>query len=390
MAGTVGDLLESEGIEVSDHDVVAPGPTTKLTRGPQIAVKFGREVTFTVDGKQQTIWTTATTVDQAVDALGIDTAGAELSTSRSAADRPRGPGRRHRHREDRHDQGRRQEASRHHHRADRRRGTDGGQDHRRRDDKLSIAKTAAARGRREVQLHPGRREAGDQEAEGRLRHGPQGIQQDSRHGRDQDRQGRRQRRPHPSPTGWSGTTARSSAGSRSTRSPRSPSPRSSWSAPRSRRAEARRESTGGGRCIGQRVGQARPVRVRRQLVDQHRQRLLRRAAVHAEHLARVRRVRHAAPHQPRPADRRRQEGPGRRRAGAVAGLHQQAGPSLSPARTPARPLGPRAGRAPRAAAQQAARAELRHRRQHRAAHRRRLGGRTPTTSCWRSVPASDR
>ncbi len=63
------------------------------------------------------------------------------------------------------------------------------------------------------------------------------------------------------------------------------------------------------------LGQDRPVRVRRQLVDQHRQRLLRRPAVHAEHLARVRRVRHAEPRQPRPADRGGQEGPGRCRAG---------------------------------------------------------------------------
>ena len=84
-AGTVGDLLHSEGIEVSDHDVVAPGLTAKLDEGSRVAVRFGREVTFNVDGKPQTIWTTATTVDQAVSALGIDTAGAELSTSRSSS-----------------------------------------------------------------------------------------------------------------------------------------------------------------------------------------------------------------------------------------------------------------------------------------------------------------
>jgi uncharacterized protein YabE (DUF348 family) len=84
-AGTVGDLLHSEGIEVSDHDVVAPGLTAKLNEGSRVAVRFGREVTFNVDGKPQTIWTTATTVDQAVSALGIDTAGAELSTSRSSS-----------------------------------------------------------------------------------------------------------------------------------------------------------------------------------------------------------------------------------------------------------------------------------------------------------------
>ena len=83
-ASTVGDLLQSKGIAVNDHDVVAPGLTAKLDEGSRIAVRFGREVTFTVDGKPQTIWTTATTVDQAVNTLGIDTAGAELSTSRSS------------------------------------------------------------------------------------------------------------------------------------------------------------------------------------------------------------------------------------------------------------------------------------------------------------------
>ncbi len=84
-AGTVGDLLKSKGIVVGDRDVVAPSLTSKLGEGSRIAVKFGREVTFTVDGKPQTIWTTATTVNQAVDALGIDTDGAELSTSRSSS-----------------------------------------------------------------------------------------------------------------------------------------------------------------------------------------------------------------------------------------------------------------------------------------------------------------
>jgi uncharacterized protein YabE (DUF348 family) len=84
-AGTVGALLDREGIEVSSRDLVAPGVDTELDEGTQVAVRFGREVTFTVDGEQQTIWTTATTVDQAVGALGIDIGGAELSTSRSSS-----------------------------------------------------------------------------------------------------------------------------------------------------------------------------------------------------------------------------------------------------------------------------------------------------------------
>ena len=83
-ADTVSALLSSREIEVTGHDVVAPNLDAKVDDGTRVAVKFGRQVTFTVDGAQQTIWTTATTVDDAIDALGMDLAGAELSASRSS------------------------------------------------------------------------------------------------------------------------------------------------------------------------------------------------------------------------------------------------------------------------------------------------------------------
>jgi uncharacterized protein YabE (DUF348 family) len=83
-ADTVGALLKSKAIEVNGHDVVAPGLDAKVEDGTRVAVKFGRQVTFTIDGAVQTIWTTATTVDDALNALSIDLSGAELSTSRSS------------------------------------------------------------------------------------------------------------------------------------------------------------------------------------------------------------------------------------------------------------------------------------------------------------------
>ena len=82
-ADTVAALLKSEGIEVDNHDVVAPNLDAKVADGTRVAVKFGREVTFTIDGAEQTIWTTATTVDEALNALAIDLAGA--SCQRAAA-----------------------------------------------------------------------------------------------------------------------------------------------------------------------------------------------------------------------------------------------------------------------------------------------------------------
>jgi uncharacterized protein YabE (DUF348 family) len=83
-AGTVAALLRTRGIEVNGHDVVAPNLDAKVQDGTRVAVKFGRQVTFTVDGAAQTIWTTATTVDDALAALGMSLTGAELSTSRSS------------------------------------------------------------------------------------------------------------------------------------------------------------------------------------------------------------------------------------------------------------------------------------------------------------------
>jgi uncharacterized protein YabE (DUF348 family) len=84
-ADSVGALLKTKGIEVNGHDVVAPNLDAKVEDGTRVAVKFGRQVSFTIDGEKQTVWTTSTTVDDALAALGIDLAGAKLSTSRSAS-----------------------------------------------------------------------------------------------------------------------------------------------------------------------------------------------------------------------------------------------------------------------------------------------------------------
>jgi uncharacterized protein YabE (DUF348 family) len=83
-AATVGELLQDQGIAVTSRDIVAPSPAAKVTDGTRVAVQFARQVSFTVDGKERTVWTTATNLDQALGALGVNTAGADLSTSRSS------------------------------------------------------------------------------------------------------------------------------------------------------------------------------------------------------------------------------------------------------------------------------------------------------------------
>ncbi|MFT4166622.1 MAG: ubiquitin-like domain-containing protein [Microlunatus sp.] len=86
VAGTVDQVLAAEDIEIGQHDVVVPSPDAEVAAGTSIAVQHGRQVTITVDGTPRTFWTTATTVEQALDAHRIEVDGDDyLSTSRSSA-----------------------------------------------------------------------------------------------------------------------------------------------------------------------------------------------------------------------------------------------------------------------------------------------------------------
>jgi resuscitation-promoting factor RpfB len=80
----VGDVLKSEGISLSDHDVVAPGATSSVGDGATIAVKYGRPLDVKLDGNTNRYWTTATNVASALDQLGLRFANAKLSANRGA------------------------------------------------------------------------------------------------------------------------------------------------------------------------------------------------------------------------------------------------------------------------------------------------------------------
>jgi resuscitation-promoting factor RpfB len=84
LGGTVRDVLEKEGVEVGERDVVAPALDTKVNEGTRIAVRYARQLDVTVDGKQKSYWVTATDVSSALEQLGLRYAGADLSVSRSA------------------------------------------------------------------------------------------------------------------------------------------------------------------------------------------------------------------------------------------------------------------------------------------------------------------
>ena len=81
---TVADVLADQGIEVTDHDVVAPSLDSPVRDGSRIAVKFGRPLTLSVDGERTRHWVTATDVASALDQIGVRLSGADLSVSRGA------------------------------------------------------------------------------------------------------------------------------------------------------------------------------------------------------------------------------------------------------------------------------------------------------------------
>ncbi|MFD3810506.1 transglycosylase family protein [Rhodococcus sp. NPDC058639] len=82
MSSTVGDILEDAGYAVGEHDVVAPAVDAKVSDGDTLVLRRAREIQLTVDGESRSVWTTALTVDEALDQfrLGDDV---YVSASRS-------------------------------------------------------------------------------------------------------------------------------------------------------------------------------------------------------------------------------------------------------------------------------------------------------------------
>lgn len=83
-ASTVGGVLDDAGVTVSEHDTLAPGPDAKISDGQEIVLRRGRLVTLTVDGKPQQVWVTATTVQEALEQVGLRQPGMFVSANRSA------------------------------------------------------------------------------------------------------------------------------------------------------------------------------------------------------------------------------------------------------------------------------------------------------------------
>lgn len=83
LAGSVDGALSSAGLQAGEHDVLAPAAGTDITDGAQIALEHGRLLTLTINGQERQVWTTATTVDEALSQLGQDPNAFQLSADRS-------------------------------------------------------------------------------------------------------------------------------------------------------------------------------------------------------------------------------------------------------------------------------------------------------------------
>lgn len=72
-AENVAGALAAGGYSLNGHDTVAPSPSSSIDAGAQIVLNRGRELHLTVDGDTKNVWTTADTVGEAMTQLGYGT-----------------------------------------------------------------------------------------------------------------------------------------------------------------------------------------------------------------------------------------------------------------------------------------------------------------------------
>ncbi len=82
-APSVAGALESAGLRVDEQDALAPTANSFVEDGSRIVLKRARPLALTVDGTQHEVWTTALTVDNALQQVGMTAPDMELSADRS-------------------------------------------------------------------------------------------------------------------------------------------------------------------------------------------------------------------------------------------------------------------------------------------------------------------
>jgi uncharacterized protein YabE (DUF348 family) len=82
-AATVGEVLSDEGLRPAAHDVVLPAADAGVGDGDTVVLNRARPLALTVDGVHSDVYTTALSVDGALDELGYRADDLVLSASRS-------------------------------------------------------------------------------------------------------------------------------------------------------------------------------------------------------------------------------------------------------------------------------------------------------------------
>jgi uncharacterized protein YabE (DUF348 family) len=81
-AADVRGVLAAAGFRPGPHDLLAPSALTPVEDGSRIVYRRGRLLILTVNGRQSRVWTTASTIQEAIGQLGYSTAEF-VSVSRS-------------------------------------------------------------------------------------------------------------------------------------------------------------------------------------------------------------------------------------------------------------------------------------------------------------------
>ncbi|WP_271214953.1 resuscitation-promoting factor, partial [Pseudonocardia halophobica] len=78
-ADDVSGVLAAAGIAANPQDRVEPAPTTEIADGDQVIVNRARMLTLTEGGQTRNVWTTASSVDEALKGLGVNVQPIQMS-----------------------------------------------------------------------------------------------------------------------------------------------------------------------------------------------------------------------------------------------------------------------------------------------------------------------
>jgi uncharacterized protein YabE (DUF348 family) len=78
-ADDVAEVLAAAGIAANPQDRVEPAPTTEIADGDQVIVNRARMLTLTEGGQTRNVWTTASSVDEALKGLGVNVQPIQMS-----------------------------------------------------------------------------------------------------------------------------------------------------------------------------------------------------------------------------------------------------------------------------------------------------------------------